>query len=174
MHGLGGVAADALRFGAAATKIILRAGFFGPTLIEVVTDLFALEADEIQAVDAFVDFLAVQHPAPKFLDADAEEFFVAFLDLAPAGFVAWKIFVVYFFGGAFVEVGVRAFFRRSSDALLLCSWHGGFSLSAAAHQGSSFGGRALWLRFPDWFYFIMNGPGLVNTGNAAFTTVSKS
>jgi len=28
--------------------------------------------------------------------------------------------------------------------------------------------------FPDWFYFIMNGPRLVNTGSAAFTSVSKS
>ena len=47
-------------------------------------DFSALEADEIEAVDAFIDFLPVEHPPSELIDADAEEIFVIFFDLAPA------------------------------------------------------------------------------------------
>jgi hypothetical protein len=54
-----------------------------------VTDFFAFKADEIDPVDALVDFLTVEDPTSEFLDANAQELFVVFLDLASARFVAW-------------------------------------------------------------------------------------
>jgi len=80
---------DALRFGAAAAIVVERSDFFHPPFIEVVADFFALEADEVQAVDALVDLLAVEHSAAKFFDADTEKFFVVFLYFAASGFVTW-------------------------------------------------------------------------------------
>ena len=70
-----------------------RVGFFHPALVEIVADLFALVADEVKTVDALVDLLAIEHATSEFLDADAEEFFVIFLYLAPPRFVTWQIFV---------------------------------------------------------------------------------
>ena len=82
-------AADALGFGAASAKAILGSCFLDPALVEIVTDFFAFEADEINSVDALIDFLAVEDPTSEFLDANAQQLFVVLLDLTSARFVAW-------------------------------------------------------------------------------------
>lgn len=81
------------RLGARGAEVVESHRFFHPTVVQVVTDFFALEADEIQAVDALVDFLTVEHTPLEFVNANAEEVFVVLFYFAPAGFVTWKIFV---------------------------------------------------------------------------------
>ena len=87
--GLGGAGFDAFGFGAGAAKVVKRNRFFHPAVIEVVADFLAFETDKIQAVDALVDLLAVEHAAAQLVDANAEQFFVVLLYLAPAGFITW-------------------------------------------------------------------------------------
>lgn len=70
-----------------------RDGFFHPPLVQIVADFLALVADKVEPVDAFVNLLAIEHPTAEFFDADAEEFLVIFLYLAPPGFVAWQVFI---------------------------------------------------------------------------------
>ena len=67
-------------------------------------DFFAVEADEVQAIDAFVDFLAVEHSPSKLVDADAEEIFVVLLYFATAGFVTRKVLVFRFVMSAVVNI----------------------------------------------------------------------
>ena len=86
-------------------------------------DFFALEANEIEAVDALVDFLSVEHPPSELIDADTEEIFVIFFDFAPAGFVTWKIFVVRLVMAAVVDIVGSAIFGWPSRAFLFCPWH---------------------------------------------------
>ena len=86
-------------------------------------DFSALEADEIEAVDALVDFLPVEHPPSELIDADTEEIFVIFFDFAPAGFVTWKIFVVRLVMAAVVDIVGSAIFGWPSRAILFCPWH---------------------------------------------------
>src|SRR5581483_778621 len=81
---LGGAGTNTLGLGAGAAVVVEGAGFFHPAFVEVV-------ADEVKAVDALVDFFPVEHPAAQLFDADAEQLFVIFLDLAPPRFVAWQI-----------------------------------------------------------------------------------
>ena len=97
--------------------------FFHPTFVEVVADFSALEADEIEAVDALVDFLAVEHSSPELIDADAQEIFVVLFYFAPAGFVTWKIFVVRLIVGAVVDIVGGAVLGWPSRAFLFCPWH---------------------------------------------------
>ena len=80
---------DALGFGAGSTKAILGSRFLDPSLVEIVTDFLAFKADEINSVDALIDFLAVEDPTSEFLDANTQQLFVVLLDLASARFVAW-------------------------------------------------------------------------------------
>ena len=87
-------------------KLFSVISFFDPALVEIVADLFAFEANKIEAVDALVDFLAVEHPASEFFDANAEKFFVVFLDLASARFVTWKIFVFRLVVAGVVEISL--------------------------------------------------------------------
>ena len=87
------------------------------------TDLFALEADEIETVDALVDFLTVEHPPSELIDADAEEIFVIFFNFAPARFVTWKIFVIRLVMAAVVDIVGSAIFGWPSRAFLFCPWH---------------------------------------------------
>ena len=82
-------AADALDLGAGSTKAILGSRFLDPALVEIVTDFLAFKADEINSVDALIDFLAVEDPTSEFLDANTQQLFVVLLDLASARFVAW-------------------------------------------------------------------------------------
>jgi hypothetical protein len=49
----------------------LRSRFLNPSLVEIVTDSFAFEADEINSIYALVDFLSVEDPTSEFLDANA-------------------------------------------------------------------------------------------------------
>ena len=86
-------------------------------------DFFALEADEIEAVDALVDFLAVEHSPSEFIDADPKEILVILLNFASASFVAWKIFVFRFVVGAVVDIIGSAILGLSSRAFLFCPWH---------------------------------------------------
>ena len=62
---------DAFDLGAGATKAVLGSCFLDPSLVEIVGDFFAFEADEINSVDALVDFLSVEDPTSEFLDANA-------------------------------------------------------------------------------------------------------
>ena len=120
---LGGAAADALGFGAVATEVVEGADFLHPAFVEVVADFFAFVANEIETVDALVDFFAVQHAAAEFLDTDTEKLFIVPLYLAPAGFVTRKIFIFRLVMGAVVDIIVTSVFGRPCRALLLCSWH---------------------------------------------------
>ena len=86
-------------------------------------DFFALEADEIEAVDALVDFLPVEYPPSELIDADAKEIFVIFFDFAPARFVTWKIFVVRLVMATVVDIVGSAIFGWPSGAFLFCPWH---------------------------------------------------
>ncbi len=86
-------------------------------------DFFALEADEVETVDAFVDLFAVEHAALELIDADAEEFFVILLDLAPSGFVTWQIFVFRLIVRAVIDVVVRPIFGGPAGAFLFCPRH---------------------------------------------------
>ena len=87
------------------------------------TDFFALEADEIKAIDALVDFLAVEHSTSEFIDADPKEILVILFNFTSAGFVAWKIFVVRFVVGTVVDVIGSAVLGLPSRAFLFCPWH---------------------------------------------------
>jgi hypothetical protein len=42
-----------------------------PPFVDIVTDFFALETDEINSVDTLIDFLTVENPAAELLDPDA-------------------------------------------------------------------------------------------------------
>src|SRR5262245_931907 len=52
-------------------------------VVDVVADLPAGRADEVDAFDRLVDALAVEDATAQLLDADAEQLFVLALDLAP-------------------------------------------------------------------------------------------
>ena len=80
---------DAFDLGAGSTKAVLGSCFLDPSLVEIVRDFLAFKADEINSVDALVDFLAVEDPTAEFLDANTQQLFVVLLDLASARFVAW-------------------------------------------------------------------------------------
>jgi len=88
-----------------------------------VADFFALVADEVDSIDALVDFFPIEHAAPELIDADAQELFVVLFDLAPAGFVTGKIFVFRFFVRTIVDVVVSAIFARPSGTFLFWSRH---------------------------------------------------
>src|SRR5262249_61217803 len=62
-------------------------------VVDVVADLLAGGADEVDTLDGLVDPLAVQDPTLQLLDADAEELLVLPLDLAPPGLVLGKLFL---------------------------------------------------------------------------------
>lgn len=114
---------DAFEFGARAAEVVESNRFFHPTFIQVVADFLALEADEIEAIDALVDFLAVEHSSPELIDADAEEIFVVLFYFAPAGFVTWKIFVFRLVVAAVVDIVGGAVLGRPAGAFLFCPWH---------------------------------------------------
>ena len=129
--------------------------FFHPTFVEIVTDFFAFEADEIEAVDALVDFLAVEHAPLEFVDANAEEIFVVLFYFAPAGFVAWKIFVFGLVVGGVVDIILGAALGRPSRAFLFGPWHfAGLSLPDCVEQA-----------YINWLQLIMNGIQLVNSNS---------
>src|SRR3972149_3070052 len=92
----------ALRFGARAAEVELGLRIFDEPLVEIVAYFLAFHADEINAVDVFVDFFPIEHPAFKFLYPNAQKLFVISLDLEPASLIAGKILIVYLFvvGGA--------------------------------------------------------------------------
>lgn len=69
-------------------------------------NLFAFEANKVEAIDALVDFFPVEHPAFEFFNAYAEKFFVVFLDFASARFVTWKIFILRFVVAGFIEISL--------------------------------------------------------------------
>jgi hypothetical protein len=84
----------------------LRSRLLDPSLVEIVADSFAFEADEIDSVDALVDFLSVENPAAEFLDANAQQLFVVLLDLASPRFVTWKILIFGFLVTGILEIVV--------------------------------------------------------------------
>src|SRR5581483_1610636 len=128
---LGGAGTNTLGLGAGAAVVVEGAGFFHPAFVEVVADALALEADEVKAVDALVDFFPVEHPAAQLFDADAEQLFVIFLDLAPPRFVAWQILVFGLVVGAVVDVVVGAVLAGAAGNFLLRPWHFLFQSSPA-------------------------------------------
>ena len=77
-------------------------------------DFFAFEADKINSVYALVDFLAIEDPASEFLNTNAEQLFIILLDLAPARFVTWQIFVFAFIMAGVVKIVIRPTLGRSS------------------------------------------------------------
>jgi len=88
-----------------------------------VRDFLAFEADEVDTVNALVDFFTIENPAPELLYANAQKLFVVFLDLASARLVTWKIFIVRFFVAGLIEIVVGTPLRGSSCGFLFCSWH---------------------------------------------------
>src|SRR5713226_1901902 len=94
-------------------------------------DLEASRADEVDALDGFVDSLAVQDPPAQFLDSDPKQLAVLALDLSPAGFVLGKV-------GIFV--GLVGHVAEGSVLVAL----GGLALARSAHR----------LLPPDLFYFF--------------------
>jgi hypothetical protein len=88
-----------------------------------VADSLALEADEVKAVNIFVDLFAIEDPAFQLIDSNAQQLFVVSFYLTPAGFVTWKIFVFRFVMTRIIEIVVRAILCRSSRGFLLRSWH---------------------------------------------------
>ena len=60
-------------------------------VVDVVTDLLARGADEVDALDGLVDALAVEDATLQLLDADAEQLFVLPLDLPPSRLVLRKL-----------------------------------------------------------------------------------
>src|SRR5688572_5417630 len=63
-------------------------------VVDVVADLPAGGADEVDALDRLVDALAVQDATAQLLDADAEELLVLPLDLPPPRLVLRELFLV--------------------------------------------------------------------------------
>jgi hypothetical protein len=61
---------------------------FDQSLVEVVGDLLARKTNEIDAVDALIDLLAIEHAPLQFLDPDSQQFLITLLDLEPASLVA--------------------------------------------------------------------------------------
>jgi hypothetical protein len=103
---LGGAAPDALRLRAAAAKAIEGKGLFHPTFIEIVADLLTFHADKINAIDAFVNLLAIEHASFQFLHPDPQQLFVVLFDLASAGLVAWKVLIIDFVMAGLIEVAL--------------------------------------------------------------------
>jgi len=56
-----------------------------------VADFEAFGADEVDALDGFVDSLAVEDSPAQLLDPDAEQLAILALDFPPAGFVLGKV-----------------------------------------------------------------------------------
>jgi hypothetical protein len=79
-------------------------------VVERMTDLQALVADEIDAFDGLVDSFAIEDAAPELFDSDAEQLLVLALDLAPARLVLGKIglfLMLVRLGDADVQVHLR-------------------------------------------------------------------
>ena len=91
-------------------------------------DFFTFEADEIETVNGFVDFLAVEHSAAQFVDADAEKLLVVLFYLAPTGFVTWKIFIFRVVVRAVIDVIGGSILGRPSRGFFLGSRHFAFLL----------------------------------------------
>ena len=87
------------------------------------TDSFAFEADEVEPVDALVNFFPIEHSAFQFLDPDTEELFVILLDFASPGLVTWKIFVFRLIMGAVVDIVMAPVFCGPAGSFLFCAWH---------------------------------------------------
>src|ERR1051326_8556171 len=64
---------NALRLGAGAATIVDVLGILDEAVVHVVTDLFAVDADEVDALDRLVDEFAIEDASLQLLDADAEK-----------------------------------------------------------------------------------------------------
>src|ERR1700685_253510 len=80
-----------LSLGARAAHIVQIGGIFGEAVVERVAHLHARGADEVDALDGFVDSFAVEDSAAQLLDPDAEQLAVLALDFASSGFVLGKV-----------------------------------------------------------------------------------
>src|SRR5262249_11722292 len=76
-----------LRRGTGRAEVVHVVRILDETVVDVVADLPAGRADEVDALDRLVDALPVEDPPPQLLDPDAEQLFVLPLDLAAPGLV---------------------------------------------------------------------------------------
>ena len=97
-------AARLLRRRAGGAEVVHVVRILDQAVVDVVADLPARRADEVDALDRLVDALAVEDAAAQLLDADAEQLLVLALDLPPTGLVLRKLFLAV--------VGRRARRRR--------------------------------------------------------------
>ena len=64
--GLGRRASYPFLFGTCAAEVRLISRVFDQSLVEVVADPFALETNEVYAIDAFIDFFPIEYPTLQF------------------------------------------------------------------------------------------------------------
>jgi hypothetical protein len=123
---LGSTAANAFMLRAVTAIIVQRPGLLNPSIIQIVADSFALEADKIKAVDAFIDLFPVKNAPSKLLYTDTQKFFIILLYFAPTRFVTWKILIFRFVVSAVIDILMGSVFAGATGALFFRSWHFGF------------------------------------------------
>ena len=84
---------DPFLFGACAAETHLVLGIFHESLIEIMTDFLAFEANEIDALNALVDFFPIKDSALELLDSDTQQLFVIVFYFSPACLVAGKVLI---------------------------------------------------------------------------------
>src|ERR1700730_14859276 len=103
-RGLGGGGAGLT---ALAALVVLVVGVFDQAIVERVADFEALGANEVDAVDGFVDALAVEDPALELFYPEAHQVQVLAFDLAAAGFVLGKVGIFVGLVGRAGETGIK-------------------------------------------------------------------
>jgi len=88
------------------------------------TDFLAFEANEIDALNAFVDFFPIKDSALELLDSDTQQLFVIIFYFSPACLVAGKVLIFQSFLAGIVRKGmVTPLGRPAFMALFLRSRH---------------------------------------------------
>src|SRR5204862_3602159 len=76
---------------AGGTEVVQVVRVLDQAVVDVVADLPARRADEVDALDRLVDALTVEDAAAQLLDPDAEQILVLALDLPPSRLVLREV-----------------------------------------------------------------------------------
>jgi len=93
----------AFRLGTRAALVRNVVGIFHEPFIEIVANFLTYGTDEVDALNRLIDPLAVEDSSLEFLNADTQEFLVAFLDFLASRFVFWELLFARFLRLLFVE-----------------------------------------------------------------------
>jgi hypothetical protein len=110
--------------------------------IQIMADLFTLNTDEVDAVDGFIDFFPIKHPALELFDADPQEFFVSLLDLEPSCLIAGEILILHVFVVGIIEKASPLALTHTGWEFLLRPWH--FRRGTRTYEGGRFVTIANW------------------------------